>query len=363
MARVLIISPDVAANAGGVERFCALLAGALRHAGHEVRLASPGRRTGRWAMRFALKSLIESCSVPVRLGGWEPDLMVTNGFLGGLSRRGVRVVHVFHGTMVGNALAVGRDELLRSRLRAAIGGGIAEALAARGAVNVAVSESAAREAWRYYGVRVDHVIPNGVDTAVFRRVPRADARGRLGFAPDARLALFVGRAEPGKGPLVAAETCRRAGFDLLVAGDRPIDGARHLGLIEPSELSLLYSACNCVLSPTRYEGCSYVILEALVSGVPVVTTEVGWTRTLLANVPEYGALVAPPDPGRLAAILGRLGDERIPAAVDAASDFVRAHNSLDSFGAQWLELLSSVLRHGAREHRRARRASYAGGAE
>jgi glycosyltransferase involved in cell wall biosynthesis len=343
MARVLIISPDLAADSGGVERFCALLASALRYAGHEVRFAGPARRTGRWAMRFALKPLIESSSVPVRLGDWEPDLIVTNGFLGGLSRRGARVVHVFHGTMAGNALNVGRGEVLRARLRTALGGGLAEMLASRGSVNVAVSDSAADEARRFYRCRVDRVIPNGVDTSLFQKGSRSMARDELGLEQEAQLALFVGRAEPGKAPEVALESCQRAGFELLVAGPRPIPGARHLGVVDSERLAMLYSACDCVVFPTRYEACSYVVLEALASRVPLVTTEVGWMRTFLACVPEYRVLVARPAPAEFARVLGRLDDPAVPAAVDAAYDWVRQHNSIEDFSKQWCALLGAVL--------------------
>jgi glycosyltransferase involved in cell wall biosynthesis len=343
MARVLVISPNPLAISGGVERFCADIAAVSHSEGHEVRVIGPHRQTGRWAMRLGLKALIESWSVPLRLADWEPDVVVTNGFLGGRRRRGTQVIHIFHGTMAGSARVVRSGEPLRQRLRAGLGGGIAELLAARGSINVAVSDSAAGEAQRYYGSKIEAVIPNGVDTSLFRRRPRPAARDEFGLEQTARLALFVGRAEHRKAPEVALESCRRAGFELLVAGPSTIPGAQHLGVVEPARLATLYAACDCVVFPTRYEACSYVVLEALASGVPLVTTEVGWMKTFLRHVPEYRLLVGRPEPSELADILGRLDEPGVLAAVDAAYDWVREHNSIEMFAAQWRTLIGSVL--------------------
>jgi glycosyltransferase involved in cell wall biosynthesis len=345
MAAVLIVSPNPgSSSAGGVERFCHLLASALRADGHDVRIAGPTRSTGRWATRFGLAALLESSSIPTSVGEWTPDILITNGLLGGIRRpRHVRVVHVFHGTMVGHVLNVGRAEPLRQRLRQGIGGGLAEAAAARRTLNVAVSESAAREARTFYRSRVHRVIANGVDTSTFKRRPQNDARRALGLPDDRSLALFVGRAEPGKGPEIALESCRRAGFELLVAGPRSIRGARNLGVFQPEALPVLYSACDCVVFPTRYEACSFVVLEALACAIPLVTTPVGWIPTLLRHVPSYSTLVAPADAMEFAHVLKRLRSDPPCEAVDAAHDWVHVNCSLERFGGEWRRLVAAVL--------------------
>jgi glycosyltransferase involved in cell wall biosynthesis len=357
MPRVLVISPSPGSSSGGVERFCHLLEAALGERGHDVRLAAPTRRTGRWSMRLGTKALAESASVPTSLPGWQPDVLVTNGLLGGLMRpRETPVIHVFHGTMIGHALRAGHGEVLRQRIRAGLGGGLAEILASPGAVNVAVSESAAREAHTYYRARIERVIPNGVDTACFSPIPRSEGRRSFRLDKSARYALFVGRAEAGKGWDVALEACRRAGFELLAAGPKPIAGAHNLGVVAPNQLPLLYAASNCVVLPTRYEACSYVVLEALACGVPLVTTEVGWIPTLLAHVPRYRALIANPEPDAFTAVLDRLQDDGVATAVAEAREYVVAHGSIASFADEWGDLVARVaLKRGGREsaHERA----------
>jgi glycosyltransferase involved in cell wall biosynthesis len=350
MARVLVISPNPGGSGGGVERFCDLLTSVLDERGHDVRVAGPSRRTGRWSMRLGIKALAESASVPTSLPGWQPHVLVTNGLVGGLTRpRGMPVIHVFHGTMVGHARSTGRGEVLRQRVRSGVGGGLAELLASIGAVNVAVSESAAREAHTYYRARIERVIPNGVDTTSFHPLARSDGRRAFQLDESGRFALFVGNAEARKGWDVALEACRQAGFELLAAGPKPIAGAHNLGLVAPDRLPQLYGAADCVVLPTRYEACSYVVLEALACGVPLVTTEVGWIPTLLAHVPRYRALIAAPRPEAFAAVLGRLQDATIATAVTEARDYVLAHSSIASFADEWGDLVADVARGPRRE--------------
>jgi glycosyltransferase involved in cell wall biosynthesis len=133
----------------------------------------------------------------------------------------------------------------------------------------------------------------------------------------------------------AAET---AGFQLAIAGARPVPGAVHLGLLSPEALAWAYSAADCVVFPTRYEACSYVVLEALASGVPLVTTPVGWARDLGRRLPDYQPLLAPPDASAIAGAMRRALEEDLRPATDAARQLVISHNSLPRFAQQWREV-------------------------
>jgi glycosyltransferase involved in cell wall biosynthesis len=297
-------------------------------------------------MRFGLKAVLTSASLPLETHERWAEVVITNGLLGGIRPLRTPTIHVFHGTMVGSSLACRALVPRRETARAALGGGMAEWLAARRAINVAVSDSAAVEARRYYRVRVDRVIPNGVDVGRFRRRDDRDLlRMRLGLEPDRKYALFVGRAEPRKGPELAAAACRAAGFELIVAGDRPVAGGRHLGVVGQLVLAELYNASDAVIFPTRYEACSYVLLEGLASEVPVVTTEVGWAADLVRHVPAYRKLIAEPAAGAFASCLksiGEQGNDAVSVATASAAAFVRAHNSIEQFSAAWLGLVKEA---------------------
>ncbi len=300
--RVALVSPDPDAREGGVERMCTLLADVLERDGHEAVIVGPRPedRPGRLGDKLGFGDLVRSRSAGRAAAAVLPDLVISNGMLG--ARGPWRRIHVFHGTMVGHTLASGPSLAARERVRRIAGSGAAEALAGRGATVVAVSERAAADVRRHYRVRVDEVIANGVDVERFRPRDRAQARARLGLDADERYALFVGRAEFRKGADVLAAGAAGGGMRLVVAGPDPPAGAVALGVLDPEELAWAYAAADCVLFPTRYEGCSYVVLEALASGVPLVTTRVGWMPELLRAVPAYEALCVEPDAAGVAAV-------------------------------------------------------------
>jgi glycosyltransferase involved in cell wall biosynthesis len=343
MPHAVIVSPDPDNAAGGVERMCALLADVLAGDGWEVSVVGPEREPGRWRFRLGGAYLASSRSAMRGARGRPADLLITNGTLGfGPDGRRVPRVHVYHGTMIGDTRGEGRQLPVRERVRRILGGGAAEALAGRGATIVSVSEAAAEEVRRYYRVKTDVVIPNGVDTSVFRPLPRAEMRARLGLDNDTRYCLFVGRMQSRKGADLLLPACAAAGFELLIAGAAGHPGARHLGVLDPSALAEAYSAADCVLFPSRYEACSFVVLEALACGVPLLTTTVGWMRTFVQHVPAYRMLCVQPDHDDIVARLRGLDALDLVELTARAREWIEEHNGLDGYRQRWRELLGGL---------------------
>jgi glycosyltransferase involved in cell wall biosynthesis len=344
MPHAVIVSPDVSNAAGGVERMCVLLAGVIaEQPGWTAALVGPEHEVTRWQFRTGVGAIAASRSASRAARAQRPDLLVTNGYLGVGYSRQIPRIHVYHGTAVASIRAAGADLPRRERIRRVLGTGGAEALSARGArAVVCVSSSAAAEVRRFYRVRGETVIPNGIDTATFSPQPRVAARARLGLVPEGRYALFVGRLDHGKGAGLLLQASRRAGFELVVAGRDGSPDAINLGVLSPAALAVAYSAADCVLFPSMYEACSFVVLEALACGVPLLTTRVGWMPTLLGAVPEYEALCVEPT---LASIVDRL---QALAALDTArlsapaQAFVREHNSLTAYAQRWHTLLAQT---------------------
>jgi glycosyltransferase involved in cell wall biosynthesis len=168
------------------------------------------------------------------------------------------------------------------------------------------------------------VIPNGVNLAEFDPPPDAALfRRRLPALSGRPYILFLGRLHYKKGLDHLAEAFRIVAgqlpdVHLVVAG--PDDGARDdlearvaaAGLVNrvhipgpiygPAKLSCVAgAACFCL--PSRQEGFSVAILEALACGTPVVVS----TECHFPEVAEVGAgEIVPLDTDALAAALNRV---------------------------------------------------------
>jgi glycosyltransferase involved in cell wall biosynthesis len=346
LVRAVVVA-EGSGNTGGTERTSFMIERSLADRGWEVSIAAPEREPPRWVRRVGGAGLWSSRELLSRLpDDGRIDLLVTCGEYGAFGPRGVPRIHIYHGTMVEHTLKGDLDQPLRERLRRVYGAGLAEALAGRGAVSVSVSESAAREVRRYYRVVCDEVIPNGVDLQLFRPRDRLEARRRFGLEEHGLYALFVGRTEARKGADLLLPACRREGYELIVAGRSDLDGARPLGVLSPESTAWAYAAADCVLFPTRYEACSWVVLEALAVGTPLLTTRVGWMETFLRAVPEYRALSVWPDVDDVAAQLRRLREMDTEPLTHAGREWMERHGGYEVFAERWAALAERVARKG-----------------
>ncbi|HEY3663468.1 MAG TPA: glycosyltransferase family 4 protein [Chthoniobacterales bacterium] len=146
---------------------------------------------------------------------------------------------------------------------------------------IANSEMVKREATEFYGYPAEQidVVPNGVPLADFRPDPEARTLRRkiLRLRDDEIAVLFVGSGWERKGLRHAIEAVNSLGgnFRLFVAGrgrGRKVDGraVQRLGAVR--DLPALYAASDIFLLPTLYDPFSNACLEALATGLPVITT-------------------------------------------------------------------------------------------
>lgn len=137
------------------------------------------------------------------------------------------------------------------------------------------------------------VIPNGVDASRFRPRPedRAAIREELGIPPDAVVVGHVGRVDPAKDhdTLLAAVrmlTERRDNLRLLLAGtgtdteafaarvrDAGLGDVFH-GLGVRTDTERVYQAMDVFLFPSVTEGQPNALIEAMLSEVPVVASDI-----------------------------------------------------------------------------------------
>jgi glycosyltransferase involved in cell wall biosynthesis len=178
------------------------------------------------------------------------------------------------------------------------------------------------------------IIPCGFDKAEFWPVTRALARRTLGYKPDERILLNIGRLVPRKGIDNAirgvARLARSHGIaaKLVVVGgnsDLPdpaltpeIGRLQELAQAEGiggqvvftgrrsrEFLKLYYSAADIFITTPWYEPFGITPLESMACGTPVVGTDVGGIRYSVVDG-VTGGLVPPNDAGALAARLAEM---------------------------------------------------------
>jgi glycosyltransferase involved in cell wall biosynthesis len=221
------------------------------------------------------------------------------------------------------------------------------------------------------GVRSTRVfrIPIGVDIEHFPLVDaqrRADARAAFGLPPDAFVAGSFQKDGVGwgeglepkliKGPDVLVDTLgrlREAVPELVVLLTGPARGYvrgelerlrvpyRHALLASRAELARAYSALDVQIVASRQEGGPKAVLEAMASGVPLVSTRVGQAAELVEHGVN-GWLADVDDAEALAALAARVyaGTD---AAVLAAGRATAERFALERLDPLWARLFERLL--------------------
>jgi glycosyltransferase involved in cell wall biosynthesis len=197
-----------------------------------------------------------------------------------------------------------------------------------------------------------------------RQRARHDFRRRQRLEEGAKVVAFVGRIESQKDPLFLVEAfseLRRLESRAVLAllGEGRMEGevrerAKALGLLEhicfmPSvqreAMSDFYRAVDVLACSSRFEGGPRVVFEALASGTPAVSLDVGQVSDVLDEdmSPDIGVLVRERDPRRFAEALQRVlaaggsakGARRCAAAV-ARFTPERSLGELFELYARWI---------------------------
>lgn len=325
--RVCIVTDAFLPGVGGIENHVLHLSAGLQRLGHEVLVVTheipanapmiesqvepstpvvrlPGRlllikehdiAIGP-GMARAFRRLLKERQFDVVHGQSEGSLLVF-GALAAARRAGLPTVLTRH-SMLGMKPALLRP-LLKELVRRLLG-------SADGVI--AVSNACAREI--RLGSKKLKVIPNGVDTGVFRPEPdvRHRVRAELGFAPDDIVIGNIGRLHVSKGVLMLLKVfeqlrAQNPKLRLLLCGPGPLRrriAARTASYSEQVRLlpaqafdrvPAILNALDVFALPSFGEAFGISLLEAMACGVPGVALD-RWGVKDLVQSGETGFLVA-----------------------------------------------------------------------
>jgi teichuronic acid biosynthesis glycosyltransferase TuaC len=121
-----------------------------------------------------------------------------------------------------------------------------------------------------------HIIPSGLNLALFKPGSRHDARQQLGLPLDQKLVLFSSLMNnPIKRyPLAKAAVDLVPEAQIVLATN-----------VQPADMPLYMQACDVLVLTSMHEGSPNVVKEALACNLKVVSVDVGDVRERIAGLP------------------------------------------------------------------------------
>lgn len=326
--RIGIYAPNMAAPApSGVERYIAELLRALakQPMDHDVALITDdaglplparGRRVAVPSMGRASRLWFDHCRLATLAREEKLDLLhCTKSFVpAGLDCPSVATVY--------DVIFLKQRELYPFWWRAYWTRALRSSMGRASAV-VAISEATARDVESFLPAAKGKVtaVRSGVNPSAFAQSDDEARRLREAKSVKPPYFLSVGNLTRRKNlPVLldAFASIRDSGASLVLAGAleygadevlgrlRSEAGVSYLGRVSDAELAALYKGALAFVYPSAEEGFGLVVLEAMASGVPVLTTTGG---ALPEAVGDAGLLVAPGSVAELAAAMKRLATD------------------------------------------------------
>jgi len=212
------------------------------------------------------------------------------------------------------------------------------------------------------------VIPNGVDTDVFRPLRNRSLRVELGLSDDTLLVGAIGNVRAEKAYEVLLQAAlrlidRSQRFHFVIVGyrdnalggqltqlNRDLGIERHVTFLDlRSDVAAILNNLDVFVLSSHTEGFSIACIEAMACGVPVVATRSGGPEEILEG--EAGVLVPSGDPESLALAIERVVSSKELAKMLTSKAIQRVHErySLTTMLSRYEDVLERV----AQESRKA----------
>ncbi|MBL4868784.1 MAG: glycosyltransferase family 4 protein [Pseudomonadales bacterium] len=158
------------------------------------------------------------------------------------------------------------------------------------------------------------VILNGVNNSIFFNRDKLELRKQLALPSETKIFLYAGNFNIEKGLCYLIEAYsmlskNQSNIMLCVVGSGPLeqeingqinslgigDTVKLCGRVPHSDIPLYLGAADFLCLPSLREGCPNIVLEALASGTPVLSSRVGAVPDVLASAEVPLGLMATPE--------------------------------------------------------------------
>ena len=211
---------------------------------------------------------------------------------------------------------------------------------------------------------VDHArlcrISNGVDVHGYHRGgEKSQARKELGI-PDKKTILYTGRLAPEKGVDFLVRSFSRVkqslNCQLVIIADGPQKKyiVRVIDRFAVSDAVLLMPAVDDVASylkaadlfilPSRFEGLSNALLEAMACSLPIISTRVGGSIDIIKDGMNGLLVDSESDEQLVDAIVRVMSDPQLASSLgENARKSIEAHHDMDSIADKYREVYNSLV--------------------
>ncbi len=205
------------------------------------------------------------------------------------------------------------------------------------------------------------LVRGGIDTKPLQQAVPVDLT-EINLPKDAKIILWVGRLDPVKGLLLLIDAFAsmesQASTHLVLVGGGPLETqlrnhisqlglASRVHLLGPrDDVPQLLKTAHLFVFPSQTEGLPNALLEAMASGLPVITTDVAGCRDLVTH--EKTGLVVPyGDKTKLAKAMAQLlsnpqyADQLAQAAQQEIQNHWQFKQTLDTYESLYREIKES----------------------
>lgn len=201
-------------------------------------------------------------------------------------------------------------------------------------------------------------LPNPIDTKIYSKVEKVQARRILGLSENKKIVLFGGYnavANPLKGYqelMAALKLIETEDFEIIVFGSPKMDTlietklpVHFLGSFSDDiALKIIYNSADVIIQPSKQENLSNIIMESLACGTPVVAFNIGGNPDLIEHKIN-GYLAAPFEPRDLARGIDWVLNHQNPNNIsESALDKVKLTFEMNLVAQKYIALYKSVLK-------------------
>lgn len=189
------------------------------------------------------------------------------------------------------------------------------------------------------------VIPNAVNTNVFKPYDKYKIRKELGLKKDDFIVVFVGAFIERKGPQRVDEAIKECeGIKSIFIGKgnfTPHSDCIYCGSVKHESIPYYLNAADVFVLPTTGEGCCNAILEAICCGLPIISSNGNYNDDILDD--EYSFRVNPLSVNEIKkAILNLYNDRDLCNQMSIMARRKAANFSLKNRAESILSFLDSV---------------------